>query len=128
MDCRLSNEKVGNWNAMPHAVMMSQITLESLCLLEDIRRWSGCPEGFARLDLLSVVVPRRTRRVEQLKFTHWADVEDVGKFDQLAADDRIVHANQGTFIDDLTACRHISSDDRTSMSTWVGSVSRKARR
>ena len=79
----LGDQQVGNRGAMPHAVVVRQVSLEVERTVEDIEWYLCAGKGRTELDCELVVLGRRSRRIPLLELSDRADVQRPGELPQL---------------------------------------------
>jgi hypothetical protein len=124
MQSRLGDQQVGDGGAMPHPVMMSEVSLEFQGALEDVGRCGHDPEAGVELVSQRVVIRGGPRRVELLMFTDRTDAQVASELSQLRAHDGVASSRSGTLVEYPAAHRHIRSEARTSRSACLCSTSR----
>jgi hypothetical protein len=69
----LGDQEVGDWRAVPHAVVMGKVSLEAQRPVEKVRRRSNYHEIRVQVGLQVVVVPSGSGGVQLLELSHLAD-------------------------------------------------------
>lgn len=124
MNGRFGDQQIGNRCAVPHSVMMSQITLQHKRPFQQGWRSRDGRKASAQLGLQLIVVSCRAGGVELFQLANRADKELAGEFSELGADDGIGAAGGGALVEDPACYRHIASDASTSTSTCEARRSR----
>src|SRR5437879_3138573 len=113
VECGLRDEEIRDRRAVPHAVMMGQVTLEAQGTIEDVaRRCDGFQAG-TQIPPQRVVVACGSSRVELFELADRTDEQRPGKRLQLTADRGVRCPGRGALVEHPSCYLHMSSDVST---------------
>jgi hypothetical protein len=114
---RASDEEIRDRRSVPHAVVVSQVPLEIVSALEQVRRRGDDLKGIAQVGFEGIVIPGGTCRVKLLKLTDWAEEEGSRQLGELRPHSFVAATRSGALVEEPPPYRHISSDASTATST-----------
>ena|SRR5487761_675548 len=102
---------------MPHAVVVSKVSLQPKGPIEQVRGSGDDIEVRSKVGLESVIILSRSSRIELFKLAYWTHEQRTSQLLQLESNPRIVDPCGGAFVEYPSPYRHISSELSTLRST-----------